>query len=307
MSEDNMVSQTGSEANGSDRAPEPSLGSDLWQLTKPSITRMNLLMTFGGLALAGAPLKSWLVFWALLGTGLAVASANSLNMYIERDLDRLMARTANRPLPTKRMEPKVALWFGIILGVLSLLVLQFMVNTVTTLIAGLAILLYVLVYTPMKRTSPLALIVGAIPGAAPPLMGWTAYTGTIDLPGLVLFAILLVWQLPHFIAIALYRQDDYERAGVKAVPIVRGDRVAKAQALAWTTALVPISLLLVPLQVAGAFYGAVALASGLWFLSWSIRGMSGEAGVPWARKFFFASLIYLPVLVLSLVVDVALL
>jgi len=174
-------------------------------------------------------------------------------------------------------------------------------------IAGLAILLYVLVYTPMKRTSPLALVVGAIPGAAPPLMGWTAYTGTVDLPGLVLFAILLVWQLPHFLAIALYRQDDYERAGVKAVPIVRGARVAKAQALAWTTALIPISLLLVPLQVAGAFYGAVALATGLWFLSWSVRGMSGEAGVPWARKFFFASLVYLPVLVLSLVVDVALL
>ena len=289
------------------KTPEVSLLSDLWQLTKPSITRMNVLMTFGGLALAGAPLKSWLVFWAILGTGLAVASANSLNMYIERDLDGLMARTANRPLPKRRMHPKIALWFGIALGALSLAVLQVAVNTVTTVIAGLAILLYVLVYTPMKRTSPLALVIGAIPGAAPPLMGWTAYTGTIDLPGLVLFAILLVWQLPHFLAIAIYRQDDYERAGVKAVPIVRGERVAKAQALAWTTALIPISLLLVPLQVAGAFYGAVALATGLWFLSWSVRGMSGEAGVPWARKFFFASLVYLPVLVLSLVVDVALL
>ena len=288
-------------------APQVSLLSNLWQLTKPSITQMNVLMTFGGLALAGAPLKSWLVFWTILGTGLAVASANSLNMYIERDLDGLMARTANRPLPKRRMAPKLALWFGVVLGLLSLLVLQVAVNTVTTVIAGLAILLYVLVYTPMKRASPLALVVGAIPGAAPPLMGWTAYTGTVDLPGLVLFAILLVWQLPHFLAIALYRQDDYERAGVKAVPIVRGERVAKAQALAWTTALIPISLLLVPLQVAGAFYGAVALATGLWFLSWSVRGMSGEAGVPWARKFLSASLVYLPVLVLSLVVDVALL
>jgi len=307
MSEHTQALQTESPTSESDVVAVPSLLSDLWQLTKPKITRMNVLMTFGGLALAGAPLKSWLVFWTILGTGLAVASANSLNMYIERDLDGLMERTANRPLPKKRMAPKVALSFGIVLGILSLLVLQLTVNTVTTLIAGLAILLYVLVYTPMKRTSPLALIVGAIPGAAPPLMGWTAYTGTIDLPGLVLFAILLVWQLPHFIAIALYRQDDYERAGVKAVPIVRGDRVAKAQALAWTTALVPLSLMLVPLQVAGAFYGAVALAAGLWFLSWSIRGMSGEAGVPWARKFFFASLIYLPVLVLSLVIDVALL
>jgi len=228
-------------------------------------------------------------------------------MYIERDVDRLMARTANRPLPTRRMAPRVALWFGLVLGMLSLTVLFFAVNTVTTVIAGVAIVLYVLVYTPMKRTSPLALIVGAVPGAAPPLMGWTAYTGTIDLPGLVLFGILLVWQLPHFLAIAIYRKEDYQRAGVKAVPIIRGDRVAKAQALAWTTALVPISLLLVPLDVAGWFYGAVASILGVWFFIWSLRGLSKDAGVPWARKFFFASLVYLPVLVLGLVIDVALL
>jgi len=138
-------------------------------------------------------------------------------------------------------------------------------------------------------------------------MGWTAYTGTIDLPGLVLFGILLVWQLPHFLAIAIYRKEDYQRAGVKAVPIIRGDRVAKAQALAWTTALVPISLLLVPLDVAGWFYGAVASILGVWFFIWSLRGLSKDAGVPWARKFFFASLVYLPVLVLGLVIDVALL
>ena len=292
---------------GSAATSEGSLLSDLWQLTKPKITRMNILMTLGGLALAGAPFKSWLIFWTALGTALAVSSANALNMYIERDLDGLMARTANRPLPTRRMAPKTALWFGIILGLLSLVVLQVTVNLVTTVIAGLAILLYVLVYTPMKRTSPLALLVGAIPGAAPPLMGWTAYTNTIDLPGLVLFGILLVWQLPHFLAIALYRKDDYERAGVKAVPIVRGDRVAKAQALAWTTALIPISLMLVPLEVAGWIYGAVASLLGVWFLSWSLRGFSSEAGVAWARKFFFASLVYLPVLVLGLVADIALL
>ena len=304
--ESHSMETTGGEEQGS-ASSAGSLLSDLWQLTKPKITRMNVLMTLGGLALAGAPFKSGLIFWTALGTALAVASANALNMYIERDVDRLMARTANRPLPTRRMAPRVALWFGLVLGMLSLTVLFFAVNTVTTVIAGVAIVLYVLVYTPMKRTSPLALIVGAVPGAAPPLMGWTAYTGTIDLPGLVLFGILLVWQLPHFLAIAIYRKEDYQRAGVKAVPIIRGDRVAKAQALAWTTALVPISLLLVPLDVAGWFYGAVASILGVWFFIWSLRGLSKDAGVPWARKFFFASLVYLPVLVLGLVIDVALL
>lgn len=296
-----------SEATASPRVRGLSVVSELWQLTKPKVTRMNLFMTLGGLALAGASFKSWLILWTVLGTALAVASANALNMYLERNTDGLMARTANRPLPTGRLAPWAALAFGVLLGVASLVVLAVAVNLVTTLIAGAAILLYVLVYTPMKRLSPLALVVGAVPGAAPPLMGWTAETGSIDLPGLVLFAILLVWQLPHFIAIALYRQTDYERAGVRAVPIVRGDRVAKAQALAWTTALVPISLLLVPLEVAGFIYGSVALIAGLWFLSWSLRGLRRDAGVPWARRFFFASLVYLPVLVLGLVVDVAVL
>ncbi|MEE2827878.1 MAG: heme o synthase [Myxococcota bacterium] len=280
---------------------------DLWELTKPKVTRMNLLMTVGGLALAGASFRDWLVLWTVLGTALAVASANALNMYLERDTDGLMARTANRPLPTGRMVPQVALSFGLLLGLASLAVLGLKVNLVTMAIAAAALVTYVLIYTPMKRTSPLALVVGAIPGAAPPLMGWTAVTGSLDLPGLVLFAILFVWQLPHFIAIALYRKDDYERAGVRVVPVVRGDRVAKAQALAWTTALVPISLLLVPLDVAGAIYGSVALVAGLWFLSWSLRGMKADAGTVWARRFFFVSLVYLPVLTLGLVVDLALL
>ena len=287
-------------------AKSGSLGTaSFWELTKPKITRMNVFMTVGGLALAKAPVLSWLTLWAVLGTGLAVASANALNMYLERDIDGLMQRTAGRPLPTQRMQPSSALAFGIALGLLSLVVLYFFVNPLTTVLAAVAILLYVLVYTPMKRTSPLALVVGAIPGAAPPLMGWTAATGTLDAPGLVLFTILFLWQLPHFLAIALFRKSEYQRAGVKAVPIVRGDRVAKAQALAWTTALVPISLLLIPLEVAGPVYGAVALSMGLWFLYWSARGMANAAGDAWARKFFVVSLVYLPVLVVGLMVDLA--
>ncbi len=281
--------------------------ADFWALTKPSIVRMNVLMTLGGWVLADASFRDLTLLWTLLGTALAVASANAMNMYLERDIDGLMTRTANRPLPAGRMHPPVAAVFGAVLGLGSLALLGLAVNVLTAGLALAALVLYVAVYTPMKRKGPIALLIGAVPGAAPPLMGWTAATGQIELPGLVLFAILVAWQIPHFIAIALYRQDDYERAGVKVMPIVRGERVAKVQALAWTTALVPLSLLLIPLEVAGWIYGSVALVAGLWFLSWSVRGMKADAGVPWARRFFFASLVYLPLLVLGLVVDVSLL
>ena len=279
---------------------------DYRALTKPRITAMNVLMALGGLALAGTD-----VAWAtavLLGVGtwLAVASANTLNMVWERDGDKLMNRTMNRPLPQGRLSVGEATAFGLVLGVASVVTLALISWPVAAL--GLAALVgYVGVYTPLKRRTPLALLVGAIPGAAPPLMGWVAATGSIGLPGLVLFGVLLVWQLPHFLAISLFRKQDYANAGIRIVPVVRSDQAARAQAIAWCTALVPLSLLLVPLNVASGLYGAVALGLGLWFLVWSLRGLRAGAGVPWARKFFFASLIYLPALTLALVADVALL
>ncbi len=287
-------------------AEGPGLLRDLVALTKPSVTGMNILMTLGGLAMAGVGADWTLIALTVLGTSGAVASANALNMVWERDGDKLMARTAGRPLPTGRMSPAVAALFGVVIGICGVALLA-MVNLTTAGLGLFALLSYVLVYTPMKRRAPLSLLVGAVPGAIPPLMGWTAVTGRLDLPGLVLFGILLVWQLPHFIAIALYRKADYARAGIKTVPVVRGDAVAKAQAIAWCTALVPLSLMLVPLEVAGWFYGTVALGLGVWFLAWSLKGLKRGAGAPWARKFFFASLIYLPVLVLALALDVALL
>jgi protoheme IX farnesyltransferase len=284
----------------------PSFARDLLTLTKPSITAMNVLAALGGLALAPGEVPWYRAALAILGTSLAVASANALNMVWERDGDRLMARTASRPLPQGRLTPELATSFGLLLGALSFAHLL-LVNTLTAALGLFALLSYVLVYTPLKRRTPLALLVGAVPGAMPPLMGWTAATGTVDLPGLVLFGILLIWQLPHFLAIALYRKDDYARAGIRTVPVVRGDAVARAQAIAWTTALLPVSLLLVPLHVASWLYAGAALGLGLWFLVWSLRGLRPGAGIPWARRFFFASLVYLPALTLALALDVALL
>ena len=279
---------------------------DFRALTKPRITAMNVLMALGGLALARGDVGWGTVALLGVGTWLAVASANALNMVWEREGDKLMNRTMNRPLPQGRLGVGEATAFGVVLGLASVVVLA-AINP-TTMVLGLAALVgYVAIYTPLKRKTPLALLVGAVPGAAPPLMGWVAATGRIELPGLVLFAVLLVWQLPHFLAISLFRREDYTRAGIQIVPVVRSDAAARAQAIAWCTALVPLSLMLMPLQVAGWIYGGVALALGLWFLAWSLRGLKAEAGVKWARKFFFASLVYLPVLTLGLVLDVALL
>jgi protoheme IX farnesyltransferase len=275
---------------------------DLVSLAKPRITLMVLITTAGGLALAGgvSPLTSILT---LLGTALVVGSANTLNCWLERDSDRLMARTRNRPLPDGRMQPRVALWFGLLLGALAIPLLALGVNPLTGALAAIALVSYVAVYTPMKQKSPAALLVGSVPGALPPLIGWTAATGRLEWAGIVLFGILFFWQLPHFIAIAIFRQEEYVRAGIKVLPAVRGLRVAKIHAVLHSLLLLAVTLLLVPLHVAGTLYLVTALVLGLGMVFISIRGLSPAAGPKWARQLFAASLIYLPLLFVALAFD----
>ncbi|MCA3012209.1 MAG: protoheme IX farnesyltransferase, partial [Myxococcaceae bacterium] len=179
---------------------------DLASLTKPRLSGLVLFTTAGGMWLSGAPLTWWSWLVALLGTAGTVGAANAFNCYLERDSDRFMARTAVRPLPQARLEPVVALGFASALALVSVPVLFVGVNALTGALGLLALTSYVLVYTPMKSRTHWAMVVGAVPGALPPLMGWTAATGRIEGPGLVLFAILFVWQMPHFIAIALFRK-----------------------------------------------------------------------------------------------------
>ncbi len=279
---------------------------DLIALTKPSITRMCLIMAAGGMALAPGTLDLWTALAAFVGIALAVGGANAFNMWWERDTDGLMARTKRRPLPTGRLRASTALAFASALSVASLVVLWAGTNGLTAVLAGLSILSYVAVYTPLKYKTPAALIIGAVPGAAPPLLGWTAVTDSVDPPAVILFLILLVWQLPHFIAIALYRKAEYARAGIKVVPLVRGDAVAKIQAVAWVLVLVPLTLLLVPIGGAGFIYFMSAALLGAGFLGWSFTGLDNGAGVRWARNYFLASLVYLPALTAALVVDVLL-
>jgi heme o synthase len=278
---------------------------DLAALTKPGVTRMCLLTTLGGLALAPVAWDWSTAVCAMFGTACAVGGANAFNMWLERDADARMSRTRRRPLPAGRLAPAVAVRFAWILSAVAVAVLALGTNVLTAALAALAIASYVLIYTPLKYRTPLALFIGAIPGAAPPLLGWTAATGSVDAPALVLFGILLVWQLPHFLAIALYRQEDYAKAGIRIVPLVRGAAIAKIQAVAWAMVLVPVSMMLVPLGVAGDRYLVCSVVLGCGFLAWGFSGLDNRAGVRWARGFFFASLLYLPALTLALLWDVA--
>jgi protoheme IX farnesyltransferase len=225
-------------------------------------------------------------------------------MYLERDTDALMSRTMRRPLPARKMDPRSALRFGLLLGAVSLPLLSLAVGPLPGLLAAIALVSYVLLYTPMKRRSPASLLVGAVAGALPPLIGWTAATGTLDLPGLLLFAVLFLWQVPHFLAIALFRRDDYARAGLRVLPNQPGgDRRARHNIVSYTVALVIVSLLFVPLGVAHNLYFVTALCAGALFVAHGLNGLRPSTGPRWARNEFALSLAYLTLLLGALVLD----
>ncbi|MHB1844262.1 MAG: heme o synthase [Deltaproteobacteria bacterium] len=291
-------------------APQPLAASlrDLAALTKPRVTGLVLGTTATGIFLAPGHLGALRIAITLGATTLVVGAANTLNCWLERDVDARMLRTRSRPLAAHRLSPATALWFGFGLAALSVPALAVFVNPLTAFLAALALVSYVWIYTPLKRRTPKALIVGAVPGAIPPLLGWTAVTGRIDLPGFWLFLVLFVWQLPHFLAITLYLQEDYGRGGFRVLPLVKGERTARWHLLAYTAALVPVSLAFTPLGVAGKAYLAVALALGLVFLGFAARGLRrGEAAREqrgrWARGVFAYSIVYLLVLSSALLLD----
>jgi protoheme IX farnesyltransferase len=276
---------------------------DLIALTKPRITLMVLVTAAGGMWLAPGTVEVGSMAVMLITTGMVVGAANTLNCYLERDSDRLMARTAKRPLPDRRLEPSWALVLGVLMGLFSVPILTFAVNPVTGLLGLIALVSYVAIYTPMKQYTPAALFVGALPGALPPLMGWTAVTGSIDAPGIVLFGVLFFWQIPHFIAISVFRQEEYDRAGLKVLPSVRGIDSAKAQSVVYAGALWVVSLLLVPYGLADTLYLVAALALGGYFFAISLSGLFARDPKAWARKLFVASLLYLTALFAALIVD----
>ena len=283
---------------------------DLVTLAKPRITLMVVITAAGGLFLAnragrlnehGMALST--AFWTLLGLSLIVSGANALNMYIERDIDRHMDRTKNRPLPAGRLAPRTALWFGVITSVVAVPILAIGANALTALLALVANLLYVLAYTPLKQHSHYALHVGAIPGAIPPLVGWTAGTGRIDAAGVILFAVLFLWQIPHFAAITLFRKADYARAGLVVMPNVVGELASRHTIVRWIFALVAASLLIVPLGLAGRGYLFAATFLGAVFFIWGCYGLRAGAGRKWAKSLFGISILYLMLLFAALGID----
>lgn len=278
-----------------------STASDLVTLIKPRVTLLVLATTAAGLWMAPNPLSLKTIIAVLAGTMLLVGAANALNMYLERDLDALMRRTCQRPLPAKRLSPPVALVFGILLATISSLILVLGTNRLTACLGLFAFVTYVLFYTPLKQKSYAALLIGAVPGAIPPLMGWTAATNILAPPGLVLFFILFLWQVPHFLAIALFRKEEYEQAGIKILPLEKGDLATKYCILRYSVGLVAVSLYPVILGTAGQTYFWIALLLGLSFLGYGAYGLRSRLNRNWARNFFFASLIYLPITLISLI------
>jgi heme o synthase len=277
--------------------------ADLVSLTKPRLSSLVLATTAGGMWLAPGHLSLSRALVAMIATAGTVGAANAFNCFIERDSDRYMKRTANRPLPSGRMDPGVALWFGLSLSALSLPALALSANLLTAVLGLIALLSYVLMYTPLKARTSAAMLVGAVPGALPPLMGWTAVTNQVDAGGYALFAILFLWQIPHFIAIALFRKEEYAAAGLTSLPLERGDESSRLQLLLYTVALVPTTLLPYQLGIAGLWYLSAALLLGAGFLGIAAWGFFKRLGKPWARQAFFFSLLYLTGLFAALMLD----
>ena len=278
---------------------------DLVALTKPRITLLVMVTGAAGVCLAPGPVPLARLALSLVGMTLIVGSANALNMWWERDVDGLMARTRNRPLPAGRMSADIALVFGLALGVVGAPMLL-LVNPATGLLGLVALISYVVIYTPLKPHTHLALLVGAVPGAMPPLLGWTTATGSIGVGGALLFAFLFLWQIPHFAAITIFRADDYARAKLQVVSVQHGTTAARHMVALWTVLLVASSLLFVPLGFAGRGYLVVATGLGAGFLALAFRGVRGGARLDltrWAKLVFAYSIPYLSILLVALLLD----
>jgi protoheme IX farnesyltransferase len=300
-----LTATTPAEADLQVQPPSSALSvvADYVALTKPRLSSLVLFTMAGGMWLSGKslPWTAWL--FGLVGTAGTVGAANAFNCWMERDSDRHMRRTASRPLPARRMVPVHALRFAYVLALVSLPLVWLGTNALTGALGLLALLSYVLVYTPLKARTHWAMQAGAIPGALPPLMGWTAATGKIELPGLALFAILFVWQLPHFIAIALFRKEEYRAAGLTSLPLQKGDRTAWWHAVLYLLVLVPVSTLPFFVHVAGVPYVVAAVVLSVWFKWVGVKGLFSGGGEKPARKLFVTSLVYLTVLFAVLGLD----
>jgi heme o synthase len=279
---------------------------DYIELMKPRLALLVLVTTGVGfwLGARGLQAASLVAFsHALAGTALVAAGALVLNQYLERSSDALMRRTRMRPLPTGRVRPRDALTFGLLLSGAGVLYLSAAVNLVAAVLAALSLASYVLLYTPLKMRTPLCTLVGAIAGAIPPMIGYAAATGRLDMRAWSLFLILFIWQMPHFLAIAWLYREDYARAGQMVLPVVDASGALTArQIVLFSLALLPATLLPGPLGLAGTVYTASAVALGAAFLFFGAAVAVRRTRTA-ARRLFLASVLYLPLLLMMMVLD----
>jgi heme o synthase len=278
--------------------------ADFVTLTKPRLNFLVLITTLGGMYIAapdGVALP--VLFHALVGTALVAGGASALNQVWERDTDGLMRRTRRRPIPGGRLRAADGAWFGTLLSAAGLIELTWKVNPLASAVAAATLVSYVFVYTPLKTRTSLSTLIGAVPGALPPVIGWAAATGTISIGAIVLFGIVFLWQMPHFLAIAWLYRDDYRQARIPLLPVLEPDgRRTGQQALLYAAALWPVSLLPAAIGLADVPYSLLATLLGAGLIALSAM-FARERTILSARRLFMYSIIYLPLLWTALVLD----
>ncbi|HUK42702.1 MAG TPA: heme o synthase [Candidatus Acidoferrales bacterium] len=278
--------------------------ADFVELAKPRVVLMVLITAFVGFYVGSEEIPDYLkLFQMLVGVALAAGGTLALNEFFERETDALMDRTRHRPLPDGRVQPSEAFWFGLVATLAGLFYLIVSVNFMSAWVTALITTSYLLVYTPMKRKSPLCMLVGAVPGALPPVIGWAAARGSLDIDAWVLFAIMFLWQVPHTLAIARLYREDYAKAGIQFLPVIEPESGSmNRQIISHCAALLAVSLLPTLVGLAGAIYFIAAFVLGIALLANGIR-LAMEPTLSRARRLLFASLIYLPVLLLVMALD----
>lgn len=279
--------------------------SDLFEISKPRIALVVLLTTFTGMWLAGGGhLSLDLVLYTLIGTGLASSASGALNNYVDREVDKLMARTRNRALPTSRLQPQQALWLGGLLSISSFAILFYLVNPLTAYLALGTTFFYVVIYTIwLKRSSPLCTEIGGVAGALPPVIGWAAVTNDVSWQAMVMFLIMFIWQPPHFWALALLRADEYKRANLPMLPVVSGTEVTKFRMLVYTVVLIPVSTTMYWFNLAGPIYLAAAIVLSIIYLVMTIDFARKPITHQSTKRLFGFSIIYLCGLFVFIFVD----
>lgn len=295
-----LDTDTGLQARPNERAT----WRDYVEVTKPGITISNLMTTFAALWLASFGFPDWkLVIFTLLGTALVIMSGCVLNNYYDRDLDLKMKRTANRAIANGRISTRTALLLGIGLLLAGLAVLAVYANPLAAVWGLVGHIFYVLIYTPLKRVTTLNTVVGGVSGAAPPVIGWVAVTGTMDFAAWLLFLILFLWQPPHFLALAMMKEQDYRAGGLPMLPVVKGFAETKRQMFLWGAVLFPASLLLFLHANVGYVYLIVMGIMGLIYVVLLYQGFSAKDDLAWAKKLFGYSILYLTVFCAVMVIS----